>query len=154
MSVSIVRPPLVYGRDAVGNFRHLAKAIRAGIPLPFGLLENRRAFVSAQNLASFISFLIEVEPHSAYRTYLVADAEQVSLPTFIRRMGKAMRKSPILLPVPFGLLEFGIKLVKPEMRDSLFGSMEIDTSAALSIGWRAPISMEEGLKLALGASSS
>ncbi|MGY4237924.1 UDP-glucose 4-epimerase [Bradyrhizobium sp. USDA 4449] len=150
MSVSIVRPPLVYGREAVGNFRQLVKAIRFRIPLPLGLVNNRRSFVSVQNLASFISALIELEPHSPYKTYLLADAEQLSISAFIGRMGNAMNKSPILLPVPFKFLELAVKIAKPELRDSLLGSMEIDTSAARSIGWNAPLSMDEGLRLALG----
>lgn len=154
MSVSIVRPPLVYGRDAVGNFRQLVRAIRAGIPLPFGLVRNRRSFISVQNLASFISAVSEFELGSSYKTYLVADAEQVSLSDFIRRMGNAMNRSPVLLPIPLGFLEFAVKATKPGLRDSLLGSMEIDTSAALSIGWSAPLSMDEGLKLAVGESTS
>ncbi|MET4450314.1 NAD-dependent epimerase/dehydratase family protein [Bradyrhizobium sp. RT3b] len=153
MSVSIVRPPLVYGRDAVGNFRFLVKAIRTGIPLPFGLIRNRRSFVSVQNLASFISVVTELETDSNYKTYLVADAEQVSLSDFIRRMGSAMGKSPILVPIPPGLLELAVNATRPGLRDSLLGSLEIDTSAALSIGWRAPFSMDAGLKLALDTSA-
>ncbi|MBR0779037.1 NAD-dependent epimerase/dehydratase family protein [Bradyrhizobium diazoefficiens] len=154
MSVCIVRPPLVYGRDAVGNFRQLVRAIRIGIPLPFGLVNNRRSFVSVQNLASFISVATELEFYTGCKTFLVADAEQVSLSNFIRRMGSAMDRSPILVPIPVGLLEFAANVIKPGLRDSLLGSMEIDTSAALSTGWRAPLSMDDGLKLAFNRSTS
>jgi UDP-glucose 4-epimerase len=69
-------------------------------------------------------------------------------------MGRAMGKSPILVPIPPGLLELAVKATRPGLRDSLLGSLEIDTSAALSIGWRAPFSMDAGLKLALGTSAS
>ena len=47
LPVTILRPPLVYGRGAKGNFALLAKAVRARLPLPFGAVENRRAFVAA-----------------------------------------------------------------------------------------------------------
>jgi len=150
MSVSIVRPPLVYGREAGANFRQLAAAIKMGVPLPFGLLNNRRAFIGVQNLASFISRLIDFEQRIACKTYLVADAEQISLAAFIRRMGHAMNRPAILLPVPIRLLDFAVRTFRPTLRDSLIGSLEIDTSSALSIGWHAPLDMDESLELALG----
>ena len=55
MTVTVLRPPMVYGPGAAGNFKLLVRAIQLGIPLPFASLRNRRAFVSAQNLASFIT---------------------------------------------------------------------------------------------------
>ncbi len=55
MQVSIIRPPLIYGRGAVGNFRLLVKMVRLGVPLPFASIRNRRAFLGVQNLSSFIA---------------------------------------------------------------------------------------------------
>ncbi len=149
MRVSVVRPPLVYGPNARGNFSHLVAAIRRRIPLPFGLTHNRRAFVSVQNLASFVLALIELHPAVPYQIYLVADDEQVSTATFARRIGKAMNRHVIMLPIPSTVLELALKATRPGLRDSLLGSMEIDTSAALSTGWAPPFSMEDGLRLAL-----
>ncbi len=51
MHITVVRPPLVYGAGAKGNFDLLVRAVRRGIPLPFGLVRNRRAFVSVENLS-------------------------------------------------------------------------------------------------------
>ena len=55
MTVTVLRPPMVYGPGAAGNFKLLVRAIQLGIPLPFASFRNRRAFVSVQNLASFIA---------------------------------------------------------------------------------------------------
>ena len=55
MSITVIRPPLIYGAGALGNFRLLVKAVERGIPLPFGSIHNRRAFLGVGNLASFIA---------------------------------------------------------------------------------------------------
>jgi hypothetical protein len=43
------RPPL-----RRGYFNLLVQAVRRGIPLPFGSIRNRRAFVAVENLCSFV----------------------------------------------------------------------------------------------------
>ena len=37
MQVVIIRPPLIYGANAPGNFGSLLRAVRLGVPLPLGL---------------------------------------------------------------------------------------------------------------------
>ena len=55
MQVVIIRPPLIYGANAPGNFGSLLRAIRRGVPFPLGLAtHNRRSFVSLNNLVDFI----------------------------------------------------------------------------------------------------
>ncbi|WP_439369421.1 NAD-dependent epimerase/dehydratase family protein [Bradyrhizobium sp. DASA03120] len=153
MRIAIVRPPLVYGADAVGNFRHLVKAVRLGVPLPLASIRNRRAFISVQNLTSFILRLLHCEGNGS-QAYLVADSEQISTPEFVTLIGEAMNKRASLLPVPMNLLELALRMTKPELRDSLVGSMEIDVSRAVSTGWRPLLTMEEGLKLAVNSRSN
>src|SRR6266446_4990245 len=36
MNITVIRPPLIYGVGALGNFKLLAMAVDRGIPLPFG----------------------------------------------------------------------------------------------------------------------
>src|SRR5258708_3191237 len=50
MSLTVVRPPLIHGPGALGNFRLLVKAAEGAIPLPFGSIHNRRPFVSVGSL--------------------------------------------------------------------------------------------------------
>ena len=150
MKVAVVRPPLVYGSAAVGNFRHLVSAIRRRIPLPLGLVDNKRAFVSVQNLASFVAHLVALPVAPPYQIFLVADDEQISTTAFVRRIGQAMNRTAILLPVPNIVLALVLEAIRPELRHSLVGSMELDTSSALSNGWLPPLNMTEGLRLAVG----
>jgi UDP-glucose 4-epimerase len=40
MKVSVIRPPLVYGAGAKGNFALLTRAVNLGLPLPFAAIRN------------------------------------------------------------------------------------------------------------------
>ena len=86
MRITVIRPPLVYGPSAKGNFSLLLRAVRRGIPLPFASIDNRRAFLSVDNLASFISMRLSAQGEK-FDVFLLADAEQVSTPDFVRRLG-------------------------------------------------------------------
>jgi UDP-glucose 4-epimerase len=151
MYVTVVRPPLIYGAGARGNFRLLVRAVKLGVPLPFASIHNRRAFLGVQNLASFIANRLSGASLN-FDTFLLADDEQVSTPEFIRRIAKAADRTARLVPMPEPALRLLLTMSgRPEARDSLIGSMEIDVSKAASTGWRPPLSLDEGLRLALSS---
>jgi UDP-glucose 4-epimerase len=149
MGVTIVRPPLVYGAGAKGNFSVLVKAVKLGIPLPFASIRNRRAFVSVQNLTSFIFYQI-LHPGKKFDVFLLADDEQVSTPEFIRQLAKAAGAPSRLFPLPMKALDAVFKVSgRMDAHDSLIGSLELDLSKAASTGWRPELTQTEGLCLAL-----
>jgi UDP-glucose 4-epimerase len=149
MSITVIRPPLIYGPGALGNFRLLVKAAERGIPLPFGSIHNRRAFLGVENLASFIVHRL-THPGGKFDVFLVADDEQVSTPEFIRRIAMAMGKKPRIVPFPLFALKALFRVSgRSEAGDSVAGSQEIDTYKALKTGWRPRLSLEEGLRSAL-----
>ncbi len=149
MSITVIRPPLIHGPGALGNFRLLVKAAERGIPLPFGSIHNRRAFLGVENLASFIVHRL-THPGGKFDVFLVADDEQVSTPEFIRRIATAMGKKPRIVPFPLFALKALFRLSgRSEASDSVAGSQEVDTSRALRTGWRPPLSLDEGLRNAL-----
>ena len=154
MKVTVVRPPLIYGSGAKGNFALLEKAVRVGVPLPFARIHNRRAFVAVENLASFILHRLS-HPGKKFDIFLVADQEQVSTPEFIRRLAKSAGASPRLFSIPPGLLSALLKVSgRKEINDSLVGSLELDLSKAASTGWRPQVTLDEGLELALRRSDT
>ncbi len=150
MQITVVRPPLVYGFGAKGNFDLLARAVNRGIPLPFAAIRNHRAFVSVQNLSSFILWrLSRPDPTSKFEVFLVADEEQVSTPEFIERLAKAAGKRARLFPMPRQILTaLLVALGRRDAHDSLIGSLELDVSKAHSIGWRPEVTLDEGLRMA------
>jgi len=154
MCITVVRPTLVYGAGAGGNFALLQRAVRYGIPLPFGAIRNRRGFLAVENLVSFIQYRLE-HPTGGFETFLLADDDQVSTPDFIRGTAAACGRSARLVPVPVAVLGWLCTLSgRPELRGSVIGSMEIDTSKARATGWRPAVSLADGLKAALGQPAS
>jgi UDP-glucose 4-epimerase len=154
MNVTVVRPPLVYGSGAKGNFALLEKAVRFGVPLPFAGIHNRRAFLAVENLTSFIMHRLS-SSNGKFDIFLVADQEQVSTPEFIRRLARVAGASPRLFWMPPLLLGTLLKATgRKEITDSLLGSLELDLSKVASTGWRPPIGLDEGLQLALRAVDS
>ena len=149
MRITVVRPPLIYGAGALGNFKLLAAAVRRGIPLPFGSVHNRRAFVGVGNLASFVLHRL-VHQEGKFNIFLVADVEQLSTPEFVRRIGKALGKRPHIVPLPLFALKRALAIGgRSEAAHSVIGSMEVDMSKAMNAGWHPPFGMDEGLRSAL-----
>lgn len=149
MNVTVVRPPLVYGAGAKGNFRRLTYAVERGIPLPFGSIDNRRAFLAVENLTGFIRERLS-HPAGQFEIFLVADDEAVSTPEFIRQIAKAADTSARLFALPVSVLRALLRISgRPEAVDSVIGSMQIDISKAVSTGWRPRIGLAEGLRRAL-----
>ena len=107
MEAVIIRPPLVYGGNAPGNFGKLTRLIARGFPLPLASINNLRSFVGIDNLVDFITTCLE-HPAAANETFLVSDGEDLSTPDLIRRMARAMNRparyflfqSPYLWPAP------------------------------------------------------
>ncbi|WFU75732.1 NAD-dependent epimerase/dehydratase family protein [Bradyrhizobium sp. CB2312] len=151
MKISVIRPPLVYGSGAKGNFALLTRAVNLGLPLPFAAIHNQRAFLAVQNLSSFIlRRLSYLDAASNFEIFLVADREQVSTPEFIERLAKASGKSPRLFGVPPDLLSTLLRVIgRQDTHDSLIGSLELDVSKAMATGWQPQVSLDEGLRLAL-----
>ncbi|MGV7214095.1 NAD-dependent epimerase/dehydratase family protein [Bradyrhizobium sp. UFLA05-112] len=151
MKVSVIRPPLVYGAGAKGNFALLSRAVNLGLPLPFAAIRNHRAFLAVQNLSSFIlRRLTHPDPASNFEIFLIADKEQVSTPEFIERLANAAGKRPRLFAVPQDLLGSVLGVIgRQDTHDSLIGSLELNVSKAIATGWRPEVSLDEGLRLAL-----
>jgi len=153
MNITVIRPPLVYGAGAKGNFALLTRAVSLGLPLPFAAIRNQRAFLAVQNLSSFIQYrLSNPDPVSNFEVFLVADKEQVSTPEFIERLARASGKSPRLFGMPPDLLGMLLNVMgRQDTHDSLIGSLELNVSKALATGWQPEVSLDEGLLLALSA---
>lgn len=147
LEVVIIRPPLVYGPTAPGNFANLIKIVASGVPLPFACLtNNRRSFLFIDNLTDFIKCCID-HPRAANRVFLVADSESFSTTELLRHMGKAFGRPAHLFPIPVVILQFGAAILgKQEMVQRLYSSLEVDiTQTTEVLGWKPPFSFDEGL---------
>jgi nucleoside-diphosphate-sugar epimerase len=147
MSITAIRAPMIYGAGAVGNFGRLLSAVRLGVPLPFGLIKNRRGFLGIDNLASFVQHRLDASSSSQFEVFLLADNEQVSTAEFIRLLAHVSARPPRLLPVPTQLLRLPMNYFG--LSDALLGSLEMDVTKALATGWHPPFTLVEGLSRAV-----
>jgi nucleoside-diphosphate-sugar epimerase len=145
-SWTLVRPPLVYGPGAPGNFARLVRAVARGIPLPLAMVHNRRSFVGVRPLAEFL-LLAATHPLAANELFLVADAERVCTPDIIRAIAQGLGKRARLWPVPPTLLMGAAALAgRKRAAESLCASLEVDASKAREVlGWRPEQSTLEGI---------
>ena len=150
MEIVIIRPTLVHGSKAPGNFGKLTRLVARGLPLPLASIENRRSLVGIDNLVDFIITCLE-HPAAANETFLVSDGEDLSTPDLIRRMARAMDRPARLLPVPKSvLMAAAAMLSKRDMAQRLCGSLQVDISKSRALlGWNPPVSVDEGLRRAV-----
>jgi len=146
LEVVIIRPPLVYGGTAPGNFRSLINLASNPIPLPFGSVNNKRSMVYVGNLVDLIVRCIN-HPSAANETFLVSDGDDVSLRSLLTMMRSAMGRSACLVPVPLELFKLAGALTgKRGMVDRLVGDLQVDSSKARTLlGWVPPYTVEQGI---------
>lgn len=147
MELVIIRPPLVYGPSAPGNFGSLVRWIEKGIPLPLGAIHNRRSLVGIDNLVDLIIRCIN-HPAAANQVLLAGDGEDLSTTELLRAVGKAIGRPARLIPVPAAVLQCGATLLgKQAMAQRLLGSLQVDISKTCELlDWKPPYTVEEGLR--------
>ncbi len=150
LELVIVRPPLVYGPSAPGNFGSLMRWLDRGWPLPLGAVtKNRRSMVGLDNLVDLIMICL-YHPRALNQTFLVSDGEDLSTTEFLWRLGQAMNRSALLVPVPVGLVALAaVVLGKKSAAQSLLGTLQVDISKTCELlDWKPPMSLDEGLSRA------
>jgi nucleoside-diphosphate-sugar epimerase len=147
MEVVIIRPPLVYGPGAPGNFGVLVRWVESGFPLPLGAVHNQRSLVGLDNLVDLIITCVD-HPSAANQVFLAGDGQDVSTTELLSGVAIAMGKPSRLIPVPLSLLMLGATVLgKKSVAQRLLGSLQVDISKARNLlGWEPPLTVEEGLR--------
>ncbi len=146
LEVVIVRPTLVYGPNAPGNFGALTRLVNKVSVLPFGLVNNKRDFISVQNLADLLITCAN-DPKAAGHIFLASDGQAVSTKDFTNAIAKGLNKRLIQLPIPVWLMRLAGKLLgKSVMVEQLVGNLEVDSSNAQEVlGWVPPYTMQQAM---------
>lgn len=135
----IIRPPLVYGPGVRANFLALMKAVDRRMPLPLGLVRNRRSLISVRNLCDALIHGLDCAPG----IYCPTDPEPVSTPDLVRAIAAALHTRPFLVPVPVWLLKvLGAATGRGAAVDRLTGDL---TFSGWPPGWTPPQTMQDGL---------
>jgi len=146
MSGVVLRLPLVYGRNAKGNFPRLVHAVVSGRRLPLASVRNRRSLVYVGNLVEAIETAI-LAPATFAGVHFVADAEAVSTPDLVRAIAVAWRVKARLFAVPVPLLRVaGVISGRSNVVARLTESLEVDTSSFReTTGWSPRWSLDAAL---------
>jgi nucleoside-diphosphate-sugar epimerase len=142
---TVLRPAVVYGKGVKGNIAALAALAKTPMPLPFARLTNRRSLLALENLASAVSLAL-TEAAAENETYLVADAEPISVADIVASMREGLGRPPYLVTVPSGAI---MRLMKSFGREAdwerISSSFVIDASKLAALGWRPEVTTSQGL---------
>ncbi|WP_320018354.1 NAD-dependent epimerase/dehydratase family protein [Labilibaculum manganireducens] len=150
-SYFILRPCMIHGPGNKGNLNLLYRFAKSGIPYPLGAFENKRSFLSVENLCFVFQEFINRDIDSG--TYQVSDDEALSTNELISMISNALGKKPKIwnLPEKFisQLAKIGTRLKLPLTEERL---MKLTENYVVSndkikavLGTDFPVSARDGL---------
>ena len=108
-SYYILRPCMIHGPGNKGNLNLLYQFVKKGIPYPLAGFNNKRSFLSVENLCFIIKELIERDD-IASGVYQVADDEPLSTSEVVSILSAAINKKPKLWKISPGLIRSVAKI--------------------------------------------
>lgn len=133
----VVRPPLVYGPDARGNFGRILRAAATGRPLPVRSLRAPRSMVGVRNLSHFLMTCL-THPNAPGPPMLVAEPETTRLADLAEEIARLAGVPSRSFAVPAELLAFGLRLIgRGADAARVVSPFEIRVARAeRALGWR------------------
>lgn len=95
----ILRPCMIHGPGNKGNLNLLYQFVAKGIPYPLSAFDNKRSFLSIENLCYVVHALLE-DTKIPSGVYNLADDEALSTNDLVRLIARSMNKQPRLLALP------------------------------------------------------
>lgn len=150
----VLRPPLVYGPGAPGNFGQLLGLVKRLPLVPLGGLHRPRSLIHIDNLCSAIG-LACWHPQAAGRHFVLCDGDDVSVADIARELAAGLGRSPrcvVDVPEPW-LRRAAALLGRGAAIDKLAGELRVDASAfRAATGWQPPRRAREALRATAAAS--
>jgi len=150
LELVIVRPPLVYGPGAPGNFARLVSVVQSGWPLPFGGLSAPRSMIGLRNLCDFLR-LVAVHPAAQGPSLLVADAETPSVAELMTELALALGRPARLFSVPLSVLQAAFGAIgRGAELERLAAPFVLRPGLALErLGWNPPYAFRQEISWAV-----
>ena len=150
--VYILRPCMIHGEGNKGNLTLLYNFVKKGIPYPLGTYDNKRSFLSIDNLCFVINELIEQNdvPSGIYH---LADDEPISTKDLITLMSQVTNKKIFIWKIPkfivgvvakigdYFPLPINTEKVMKMTENYVVSNQKIKTA----LGKNLPVSSKEGL---------
>jgi nucleoside-diphosphate-sugar epimerase len=134
----VIRPALIYGPYAKGNFLRLMRWIDAGLPLPFGAVDAKRNFLGLRSFCDLLRRCLAIS-FDAEELFVAADTRPVSTRELISAIAEAMNVKVRQARLPVKLLSLLAKSIGRNAEfERLSTSLEVDsTRAATVLGWES-----------------
>lgn len=153
-SYYILRPCMIHGPGNKGNLNLLYQVVKKGIPYPLAAFENKRSFLSVDNLCFVIRELI-IRDDIPSGIYNVSDGESLSTSQVVTILSNSLHKKPRLWKISpsfiHAVAKVGDKLHLPlttERLGKLTESFVVSNNKLMSaLNKPLPLSAEEGLEL-------
>lgn len=151
--VYIIRPCMIHGPGNKGNLNLLYKIVEKGLPWPLAAFENKRSFLSIDNL-NFMMYQMLIKENLPSGIYNFADDKAISTNELITTVNQALEKRAKLWKISKNLIEkaaaFGDKLHLPLNSERLkkltesyvVSNQKIKSSLEIE---KLPVTAEEGL---------
>ncbi|MGJ8745222.1 NAD-dependent epimerase/dehydratase family protein [Polaribacter sp.] len=151
--VYILRPCMIHGPNNKGNLNLLYSFVTKGIPYPFGKYENKRSFVSVDNLCFVINELIDNKTIIS-GIYNIADDSSLSTNDLVSIIGATIKKPAKILNTPKFLVNILAKIgdvvplpINTERLQKLTENYEVSNDKLIkAIQKKLPLTAENGLK--------
>jgi len=152
-SVFILRPCMIHGPGNKGNLNLLYRFVQSGIPYPLTAFQNKRSFLSVENLCYVINQLINrIDIESGI--YNVADDTAVSTNKIIELIGEILKRKTRTIPIPRFLIRTLAKLgdvlslpLNTNMLQKLTENYIVSNQKLIeALGHRLPVESEAGLR--------
>jgi nucleoside-diphosphate-sugar epimerase len=150
--VYILRPCMIHGLGNKGNLNLLYQSVAKGLPWPLGDFQNKRSFLSIDNLCFVVKELLDntTTPSGIYN---MADDEALSTNQLIALLGKSLEKKNKILNIPASWIKIIAKLgdtlnlpLNSERLQKLTENYVVSNDKIVkAIGKPLPISSTEGL---------
>nr|WP_294900923.1 NAD-dependent epimerase/dehydratase family protein [uncultured Pedobacter sp.] len=151
-SFYILRPCMIHGPGNKGNLNLLYQFVKKGIPYPLASFENKRSFLSVENLCFVIKEILENDIPSG--TYHLADDESLSTNELVTEIANTLKLKPRLWEIPAPLItslaKIGDQLKLPLNTERLHKLTEnyvvSNQKIKKALGKALPITARAGLK--------
>ena len=153
--VYVLRPGMIHGPGNKGNLNMLYKLIEKGLPYPIGAVNNKRSFVSIENLCFVIREILdrEIDPG----LYHISDDEPTNTHELVRQIADSLDKKARIWHIPLPLLKLFARIgnvTRFPLNESRLRKLTDDfviTNEKIkkAIGKPLPVTAEEGLRRTL-----
>jgi nucleoside-diphosphate-sugar epimerase len=147
----ILRPCMIHGPGNKGNLNLLYQLISKGLPYPLAAYDNRRSFLSVENMCFVIKELIEQDIPSG--VYHVADDDALSTNELVELIALASGQRPRLWKVNRHIVRAVAKIgdflelpLNSERLGKLVENYVVENNKLIKgLGCKLPVSAKEGI---------